>query len=375
MTQVRLSQVSKAYGKKISPNSPLAVDNVSFQVNSGEFFIMLGPSGCGKTSTLRMIAGLESITAGEIYLDDKLVNKLSPGQRNLAMAFEAYALYPPLNVYENLAYGLRARRMPTREIDKRVQEIAALLEMEAMLKTHPRELSGGQQQLVSLARALVRGAPLLLLDEPLSHLEPARRFRVRTAVRDFTTREGMTVIYVTHDQVEATALADRIAVMSVGHLQQVGTPTELWSLPTNRFVAGFIGEPSMNFLNIGAFRNKTLLSAFKATNTSSSMNVTDDTLVGIRPQDIRIVDETISSDMAVVDGVVSNMQWLGHESQLYCMVDSVPVITVLPPNVSLNFRTNAPIQLGTDIQHLHLFDANGVRVEQVQRGVESQMSS
>jgi len=209
MTHVRLSQVSKAYGKKIDAKSPLAVENVSFEVKDGEFFVMLGPSGCGKTSTLRMIAGLEEITAGEIYLDGKRVNTLSPGQRNLAMAFEAYALYPPLNVYENLAYGLRARRVPQREIDQRVQEIADLLEMDAMLKRQPRELSGGQQQLVSLARALVRGAPLLLLDEPLSHLEPARRFRVRTAVREFTTKAGMTVIYVTHDQVEATALEHR----------------------------------------------------------------------------------------------------------------------------------------------------------------------
>lgn len=371
MTQVRLSQVSKAYGKKIRANSPLAVDKVSFEVNSGEFFIMLGPSGCGKTSTLRMIAGLEDITGGEIYLAGKLVNKLSPGQRNLAMAFEAYALYPPLNVYENLAYGLRARHVPVHEIDTRVHEIAALLEMEGTLKTHPRELSGGQQQLVSLARALVRGAPLLLLDEPLSHLEPARRFRVRTAVRDFTTKMKMTVIYVTHDQVEATALADRIAVMSVGHLQQVGTPTELWNTPTSKFVAGFIGEPSMNFLNIGAFRNKELLSAFKTANTNSSLAVTDDTVVGIRPQDIRIVDDTNARDMAVVDGVISNMQWLGHESQLYCMVNSVPVIIVLPPNVPMNFQANKPIRLGTQVEHMHLFNAHGVRVEQAQTGVES----
>ena len=370
MTQVRLSQVSKAYGKKITTNTPLAVDKVSFEVNSGEFFIMLGPSGCGKTSTLRMIAGLEDITAGEIYLDDKLVNKLTPGQRNLAMAFEAYALYPPLNVYENLAYGLRARRVPNREIDARVNEVAELLEMEATLRIHPRELSGGQQQLVSLARALVRGAPLLLLDEPLSHLEPARRFRVRTAVRDFTTKRKMTVIYVTHDQVEATALADRIAVMSVGHLQQVGTPTELWNTPTTKFVAGFIGEPSMNFLNLGAFHNRELLSTFKTANTNSSLAVNDETVVGVRPQDLRIVDEAQALNMAVVDGVISNMQWLGHESQLYCMVDSVPVITVLPPNVPMNFQADKPIRLGTQVEHMHLFDTDGMRVEQAQAGIE-----
>lgn len=369
MTRVRLSQVSKAYGK--NTKGPLAVEKVSFEVNDGEFFVMLGPSGCGKTTTLRMIAGLEDITAGDIYLDDKRVNTLTPGQRNLAMAFEAYALYPPLDVYENLAYGLRARRVPSHEINKRVHEITDLLEMEAILKTHPRELSGGQQQLVSLARALVRGAPLLLLDEPLSHLEPARRFRVRTAVRDFTTREKMTVIYVTHDQVEATALADRIAVMSVGHLRQVGTPTALWNTPTTKFVAGFIGEPSMNFLHTSAFRNRRdVLASLQSASAASSSSTTDATLIGIRPQDMRIVTEAHASDIPVMDGVVSSMQWLGHESQLFCTVDSVPVIVVLPPNVPMNFKPDAPIQLSASTQNMHLFDAGGMRVEQVQRGME-----
>ena len=360
MTRVRLSQVSKAYGK--NAKGPLAVEKVSFEVNDGEFFIMLGPSGCGKTSTLRMIAGLEDITAGDIYLDDKRVNTLTPGQRNLAMAFEAYALYPPLNVYENLAYGLRARRVSSREIDKRVHEITDLLEMEALLKTLPRELSGGQQ--------LVRGTPLLLLDEPLSHLEPARRFRVRTAVRDFTTREKMTVIYVTHDQVEATALADRIAVMSVGHLRQVGTPTELWNTPTTKFVAGFIGEPSMNFLHTSAFRNRDVLVSLQSASAASSSSTTDETLIGIRPQDMHIVTEANASDIPVMDGVVSSMQWLGHESQLFCTVDSVPVIVVLPPNVPMNFKPDTPIQLSASIRHMHLFDAEGMRVVQVQRGME-----
>ncbi len=367
MTQVRLSQVSKAYGKHAK--GPLAVEKVSFEVNDGEFFIMLGPSGCGKTSTLRMIAGLEDITGGDIYLDGKRVNALSPGQRNLAMAFEAYALYPPLDVYENLAYGLRANRVPAREIDKRVHEIVDLLEMDAILKTHPRELSGGQQQLVSLARSLVRGAPLLLLDEPLSHLEPARRFRVRTAVRDFTTKEKMTVIYVTHDQVEATALADRIAVMSMGHLQQVGTPTELWDAPVNRFVAGFIGEPSMNFLKADVFHNKELLSPLAKADSSSS--TIDETLFGIRPQDVYIVDQESTPDMPVMDGLVSSMQWLGHESQLFCTVDSLPVIVVLPPNVPMNFTPNQPVRLAAQTQHIHLFHTDGARLAQMQRGVES----
>ena len=356
MTQVRLSQVSKAYGTHAE--SPLAVDKVSFEVKSGEFFVILGPSGCGKTSTLRMIAGLEEISGGEIFLDDRPVNQVSPGQRNLAMAFEAYALYPPLNVYENLAYGLRARHVPGREIDTRVREVASLLEMEENLELHPRQLSGGQQQLVSLARALVRGAPLLLLDEPLSHLEPARRFRVRTALKDFTMRAGMTVIYVTHDQVEATALANRVAVMSMGHLQQVGTPTELWSTPANKFVAGFIGEPPMNFLDFATFNKHEELAH---SNTSMSTGKSD-AQVGVRPQDLHIVNGADLPDTLTLDGITSSMQWLGHETHLFCDVAATPITIVLPPNEQANFQPGTQVRFGTQLQNIHFFNKEGVRV-------------
>jgi multiple sugar transport system ATP-binding protein len=372
MTHVRLSHVSKAYGKHAGAGDAKAVEDLSLDIRSSEFFIFLGPSGCGKTSTLRMIAGLETITEGTITLDERVVNRVAPGQRNLGMAFESYALYPPLSVYENLAYGLKARRIPAREIDQRVREVTELLEMEGILQQYPRQLSGGQQQLVSLARALVRSAPLLLLDEPLSHLEPARRFRVRTAVKDFTTRAGMTVIYVTHDQVEATALADHIAVMSMGHLQQVGTPAELWSSPTNRFVAGFIGEPPMNFFSIDAFsdgREKVFAGSERsgARSYSSSEEIT----VGVRPQDLFVVEGAISSDMLVLDSVVHAVQWLGHEIQLFCQVASAPVIIVLPPATQTNFPLGTPLKLGMSIHNIHLFDAQGAHLDQAQKSMES----
>jgi multiple sugar transport system ATP-binding protein len=365
MIQVRVSRVSKIYGK-VQPDSVKAVDDISLEIHPGEFFIFLGPSGCGKTTTLRMIAGLEQPTEGEIYLGNRLVNTVPPGQRNLAMAFEAYALYPPLNVYDNLAYGLQARGVSKKEIDQRVREICQLLEMEEILDRFPRNLSGGQQQLVSLARALVRGAPLLLLDEPLSHLEPARRFRVRTALKEFVTQGGMTTIYVTHDQVEAIALADRIAVMKRAVLQQVGTPAELWNEPVNKFVAGFIGEPPMNFMSSDFYDDRALLPpsiASIATLESAGAEI------GIRPQSLRIVDDTVESspETFVFNAVVHTEQWLGHESQLFCRIGTTPIIVTLPPEAPLDLEAESRVRLAAPREKVYLFQEDGSRIKPRQK--------
>lgn len=242
MASVTLENLWKKYGKVE------AVRGISLEIADGEFISFLGPSGCGKSSTMRMIAGLEEITSGNIYFDGELVNKVRPRDRNVAMAFETYALYPTLNVYENLAFPLRAARWPDADADKRVREIADIVEITDLLDRMPAHLSGGQQQLVGLARALMRAPRVFLLDEPISHLDTRQRGRMRAYLKRLHIELRYTMTYVTHDQGEAMALADRVAVMDQGLVCQVGTPEEIFHNPVDRFVAGFVGEPPMNFL-------------------------------------------------------------------------------------------------------------------------------
>ncbi len=241
MASIELKNVWKKYGQV------LAVENVSWKCEDGEFLSLLGPSGCGKSSTLRMIAGLEEISGGEIYFDDQLVNELPPRERNVAMVFETWSLYPNLSVYENIAFPLRVRNLPAREIEEKVQWAARFLGLENILRSGVKGLSGGQKQRVSIGRAIVREPAVLLMDEPISHLEASLRARMRGDLKDLVRNLGVTTIYVTHDQVESMAMADRIGVMDLGKLQQMGTPKDIYERPRNEFVAGFIGEPPMNF--------------------------------------------------------------------------------------------------------------------------------
>lgn len=243
MASVALEEVWKRYG------DVEAVCGISLDIADGEFMSFLGPSGCGKSSTMRMIAGLEEITSGNIYFDGELVNQVRPRDRNVAMAFETYALYPTLNVYENLAFPLRAAKWSDADVDKRVGEIAAILEITDLLDRRPAHLSSGQQQLVGLGRALSRKPRAFLLDEPISHLDTRQRGRMRAYIKRLHIELGYTMIYVTHDQEEAMALADRIAVMNEGLIPQIGTPQEIFHNPADLFVAGFVGEPPMNFLD------------------------------------------------------------------------------------------------------------------------------
>lgn len=242
MASVTLEKLWKKYGKVE------AVCGISLEIADGEFVSFLGPSGCGKSSTLRMIAGLEEITSGNIYFDGELINKVRPRDRNVAMAFETYALYPTLNVYENVAFPLRAAGWRNADLDKRVQEIAGILEITDLLDRMPKHLSGGQQQLVGVARALAREPRVFLLDEPISHLDTRQRARMRAYLKRLHIELGYTMIYVTHDQEEAMALADRLAVMDEGLIRQVGTPEEVFHNPADTFVAGFVGDPPINFL-------------------------------------------------------------------------------------------------------------------------------
>jgi multiple sugar transport system ATP-binding protein len=242
VASVELNHVWKIYGGKVE-----AVIDACWECKDGEFFSILGPSGCGKSSTLRMIAGLEEITRGEILFNGEVVNKLPPSNRNIAMVFENWALYPNLTVYENIAFPLRVRNMPEEVIDKKVKEAAAFLNLENILNTGVRRLGGGEMQRVSIGRAIVREPAVLIMDEPISHLDAGLRARMRDELKTQVGRLGVTTLYITHDQVESMAMADRIAIMNLGRIQQVGTPLDIYYNPRNDFVGGFIGEPPMNF--------------------------------------------------------------------------------------------------------------------------------
>src|SRR3954465_10842552 len=243
MASVRLKHLDKQYA-----NGFHAVRDVSLEIADGEFMVLVGPSGCGKSTTLRMVAGLEEASGGEIYIGDRLVNNIAPGERDIAMVFQNYALYPHMSVRQNMAFGLKMRRTPKAEIEKRVNETAAILSLETLLDRRPRELSGGQRQRVALGRAIVREPKVFLFDEPLSNLDAKLRVQMRAEIARLHQRLKTTIIYVTHDQVEAMTLGDRIVLMDRGVIQQVESPLAIYQRPANQFVASFIGSPAMNFI-------------------------------------------------------------------------------------------------------------------------------
>src|ERR1700744_421509 len=244
MAQVHLRGVKKTYDNKVA-----VIHGVDMEIADGEFIVIVGPSGCGKSTLLRMVAGLEKITGGEVSIGDRVVNKLEPKDRDIAMVFQNYALYPHMSVYANMAYGLKIRKLPKEEIDSRVRKAAKMLELEKLLDRTPRQLSGGQRQRVAMGRALVREPAVFLFDETLSNLDAKLRVQMRAEIKALQQRLESTTIYVTHDQIEAMTMADKIVVLHDGVVEQIGTPLELYDRPANLFVAGFIGSPGMNFLN------------------------------------------------------------------------------------------------------------------------------
>lgn len=295
MVSVKLEGLTKYFG------SVRAIEDVNLDVSNGEFLTLLGPSGCGKTTTLRCIAGLETPTSGNIYFDDKIVNDLPPRERNVAMVFQSYALYPHMTVYDNIAFPLKIRKAPRDEVDRKVKEVAELLQIESLLSRKPDELSGGERQRVALGRALVRKPTVFLMDEPLSNLDAKLRIYMRAELKALHRSLGITTIYVTHDQVEAMTMADRIAIFNEGKLQQIGTPEELYGKPINIFVAGFIGSPPMNMIegtlkeNKGRIRLEAedLLLDLTEFREVLQPYVGKDLVMGIRPQDIAIYDGPI----------------------------------------------------------------------------------
>lgn len=351
---------------KIFDDGTTAVNDFNLEINDREFIILVGPSGCGKSTTLRMIAGLEDITKGELKIGDHIVNDVAPKDRDIAMVFQSYALYPHMTVYKNMAFGLELRKVPKDEIDKRVREAAKVLDIEHLLKRKPRALSGGQRQRVALGRAMVRSPSVFLLDEPLSNLDAKLRTTMRTEIKKLHQKLETTFIYVTHDQTEAMTMGDRIVVMKDGIIQQVDTPQNLYRHPYNMFVAGFIGSPQMNFLDAtvsvrdnGVFLvlandELNVTDAFSGNDAVASYN--EKTVkVGIRPEDVTVDGAFLSANTdKVITAKLEVSEMTGSQSFLYLDYAGQKLVAGVPAEASVNEN----VEIGILTERLHLFDPN-----------------
>ena len=352
MADLILKTLTKVYTQA----QPPAVDQLNLAVRDGEFIALLGPSGCGKSTTLRMVAGLESVTAGEILIGNKLVNELQPKDRGVGLAFENYALYPPLKVRDNLAFNLRAHGLGAKEINRRVDEIARTLQIQELLDLKPAALSSGQKQRVNMARAMVRRPSVLLLDEPLSHLDARLRVELRTEIKRLHAEQRFTTIIVTHDQLEAMALADRIAVMNEGKLQQFDTPLEVFNHPANEFVAGFLGEPPMNIFSAGINSGRLVIPDTDfalpiAASVQKLVGTRKELKLGIRPWGIR-VNQTLTDGS--VPGTVVVVEDLGDETRVGVRYGEVLIMSSIP--VTRRYRPGLPVFLSFNEEDLNLFD-------------------
>ena len=341
---VEFSNVVKRYGEVE------VIHGADLRIGDGEFLVLVGPSGCGKSTLLRMVAGLETVTEGELCIDDRRVNDVHPRDRDVAMVFQSYALYPHMTVAENISFGLKVRKMPADEIQRRVGEAAELLDLTELLDRLPKQLSGGQRQRVAMGRAIVRRPKVFLFDEPLSNLDAALRARMRVELKKLHERLGATMIYVTHDQVEAMTLADRIAVTHQGWLQQVGTPDELYSRPANVFVAGFIGAPQMNFVPAEAADGHVTGDGFQlfVDRTIPAGPI----IAGIRPHDLHRVD----GDDAPIRATVDVIEPLGWESHLHCRLGDTTILAQLQAEEAAGVATGDTIGLRAEPDRIHLFD-------------------
>jgi multiple sugar transport system ATP-binding protein len=358
MATLKLKDINKIY-----PNGVQAVFDFNLDIRDKEFIVFVGPSGCGKSTTLRMIAGLEEISSGELYIDDELVNDKAPKDRNIAMVFQSYALYPHMTVYDNMAFGLKLRKMPKDVINEKVQEAAEILGLTPYLKRKPKALSGGQRQRVALGRAIVRNAKVFLMDEPLSNLDAKLRVQMRGELIKLHNKIETTTIYVTHDQIEAMTMASRIVVMKDGYIMQVGAPKEIYDNPNNLFVAGFIGTPPMNFIT-GSVNGKQIF-----TSGNHTIKVPDDKfeiikqnamidkeiVLGIRPEDIH--DEEVVMEAypgAVLDIIVDVAELLGSETNIYTSINGHNVCASI--NARSGVRIGDKMKLALDMNKCHFFD-------------------
>jgi multiple sugar transport system ATP-binding protein len=358
MAQVALRNVVKMFDK-----TP-AVQGIDLDIADREFIVLVGPSGCGKSTTLRMIAGLEEATAGEIFIGDQLVNDVPPKDRDIAMVFQNYALYPHMTVYENMSFGLRLKKFPKQEIKERVEAAARILDITTLLDRRPKQLSGGQRQRVAMGRAIVRNPKVFLFDEPLSNLDAKLRVQMRTEIKKVHQKVTTTTIYVTHDQVEAMTLADRVVVMNQGRIEQIGPPNELYHTPKTRFVAGFIGSPAMNFLparvvnggsNLSIRLSDQLSLPVPESRTARYKAYLDKEVVfGLRPEDIIEPRSETPPGSAAFDVQLDVVEPMGMETMVYFIIDGVEVCGRVNPTAAKN--AGESMRLVADLNHMHLID-------------------
>ncbi len=367
MASVKLQGIYKKY-----PGGVVAVSDFNLEIKDKEFIILVGPSGCGKSTTLRMIAGLEEISEGQLFIGDKYVNDVAPKDRDIAMVFQNYALYPHMSVFENMAFGLKLRKTPKEEIKRRVEEAAKILDISHLLDRKPKALSGGQRQRVALGRAIVRNPKVFLLDEPLSNLDAKLRAQMRTELSKLHQRLQTTFIYVTHDQTEAMTMGTRIVVMKDGFIQQVAAPTVLYEYPCNLFVATFIGSPQMNifdatlldengstYLQFGETRIK--LPAAKGRNPEVLAYAGKEVIVGVRPESIH--DEEVFIDQypeAIIEADVDVVEQLGSITYLYVTCEGNSLTASVQPRTTV--KTGDRIKLAIDVNRIHLFDKDTEKV-------------
>jgi len=355
MATVTFDHVYKRFSEDV-----VAVNDLTLEVKDGEFLVLVGPSGCGKTTALRCIAGLESISEGQLKIGERVVNDVAPKDRDIAMVFQSYALYPHMSVYDNLAFGLKLRKTPKADIERRVKDAAGILGLDRFLDRKPKALSGGQRQRVALGRAIVREPAVFLMDEPLSNLDAKLRVQTRAEIARLHQRLGTTTVYVTHDQVEAMTMGDRIAVMRDGILNQTGTPQELYDNPRNVFVAGFIGSPAMNFatttvqdsaLQLG---NTRVQLVGKPAQIASQRPAGSSLLVGFRPEHLDIAAAVGTEGQIRFPAQVDVVEYLGNEELLHAQLEGIEVVAVVPSERQV--KAGDKVDLTVPAEKLHLFD-------------------